>query len=57
MLLSEPLKEAVGPAFNLYLLLVVVVLVCGVLGSILYKKPVSEDGSSPEVWLPTTRTH
>jgi tellurite resistance protein TerC len=61
MLLAEPLKEAVGPAFNLYLLLVVlVVLVCGVLGSVLYKKPVSDDEPSPEsvrAPLPTTRTH
>jgi tellurite resistance protein TerC len=37
MLFAEPLKAAVGPAFNVYLLLVVlVVLVCGVLASIVH---------------------
>jgi len=40
MLFAEPLSAAVGPAFNLYLLLVVlVVLVCGVLASIVNKEP------------------
>jgi tellurite resistance protein TerC len=39
MLFAEPLKEALGPAFNLYLLLVVlVVLACGVLASMVNKE-------------------
>jgi tellurite resistance protein TerC len=58
MLLAEHLKQAVGPAFNIYLLVVVlIVLVCGVLASIVHKKPPSQDDSAPKaVGAPLTTT-
>jgi hypothetical protein len=54
MLLAEPLKAALGPAFNIYLLLVVlVVLGFGVMAS-LWTGPAVEPGELPEE--PTGRT-
>jgi tellurite resistance protein TerC len=52
MLFAEQLKETVGPAFNVYLLLVVlVVLVCGVVTSIVNKdirqRSTTDEGQGP----------
>jgi tellurite resistance protein TerC len=49
MLFAEPLNQAAGPVFNLYLLLVVLaILVCGVLASIIHKDTLTKKDSPAE---------
>ena len=56
MLFAEPLKAAVGPAFNVYLLLVVlVVLVCGVLASMVHKESHPQQTSTERTHVPSTK--
>ena len=56
MLFAEPLKAAVGPAFNVYLLLVVlVVLVCGVLASMVHKESHQPEILTGSTDVPSTK--
>jgi len=53
MLFAQPLKAAVGPAFNVYLLLMVLlVLLCGIVASLVSKPPPLRDAAAEGAHTP-----